>query len=227
MRHNVEKLNNAIAGADVDPTFIAPVARIFNGNMTRGGRFYAMGSSWQNMAKKARAEITIDGERVVELDYKTLHPAILYAQSNATMPKDCYDIDGWPRPLMKLAVLILINAKTEPAARRAIAQHEVMAETATPGSQDAFAKAQQIIDAIKRVHAPIAWAFHSDKGAELMQIDATMAEAVMNAMVLQNITVLPVHDSFLVPASKREHLEEAMIEAAHKIGLWALEVEAK
>jgi len=176
---------------------------------------------------EARKDLQIGGEPVVELDYKTLHPAILYAEAGATMPADCYAIDGWPRPLVKLAVLILINAKTEPAARRAIAQHDAMADTAQPGSQAAFAEAQQLIDSIKMVHAPIAWAFHTDKGAELMAIDAAMAEAVMNAMLLQGIVVLPVHDSFLVAASKRDRLEEAMIEAAHKIGLWALQVEAK
>ncbi len=39
----------------------------------------------------------------------------------------------------------------------------------------------------------------------------------MNYLMLEKgIVVLPVHDSFLVPASKRDDLEAAMIEAAHR-----------
>lgn len=227
MRQRIEGFNEAIMGASLDPSIAAPLCRIFNRNMTRGGRFYAMGTSWQNIKAEARKRLTIGGEPVVELDYKNLHPAILYAEAGATMPADCYMIDGWPRKLVKVGVLTLINAPTIHKARHAIAHSPRMAESVEPGSQEALRKANALIDAIKRLHRPIAGAFHSDAGARLMHIDAALAEAVMKTMLMQGTVILPVHDSFLVPASKYDRLEDAMLEAAHEVGIYALEVDVK
>ena len=227
MRRRIERFNEAIMGGVLDPTIAAPLARIFNKDMTRGGRFYAMGASWQNVKAEARKELTIGGEPVVELDYCTLHPAILYAEAGAPMPNDSYELTGWPRKLVKVAMLTLINAPTIHKARHSIAHNERMAEVAEPGTQEALANADQLIRDIKRLHKPIAKSFHSDAGARLMNIDAALAETVMNIMLAQGIVVLPVHDSFLVPASKRDELESAMLEAAHKAGFYALQVSAK
>lgn len=228
MRRRLQKFNEAIMGGGINPTVTAPLARIFNGDMARGGRFYAMGASWQNMKSEARKTLTIDGEPVAELDYKNMHPAILYAEVGAAMPAaDCYQIEGWPRQLVKVATLTLINAKTIHAARHSIAHNDMMSQWGAPGGQNALQAADRLIKAIKRLHKPIAHAFHSDAGARLMGIDADIAEAVMTIMLSKGVVVLPVHDSFLVQASKVDELEAAMMEAAHKAGLYALQVEAK
>jgi len=227
MRRKLERFNEALIGGDIDQTILAPMARIFNKDMKRGGRFYAMGTSWQNVKSEARKSLSIGGEPVAELDYCTLHPAILYAEAGAPLPTDCYDLDGWPRKLVKVAMLTLINAPTKQKARLSIAHNERMAEVAELGSQEAMRAADTLIDSIKRMHRPIADSFHSDAGARLMSIDATMAETVMNIMLSKGIIVLPVHDSFLVPASKAGELEAAMLEAAHKAGFHALQVSAK
>ncbi|WP_199261898.1 hypothetical protein [Paracoccus binzhouensis] len=214
--------NEAISSAEIialDGTNLAcPMARIYNQDMSRGGRFYGMGTSWQNIKSEARKALTIDGEPVVELDFKTLHPAILYAEAGVPMPADCYDIDGWPRNLVKVAMLTLINATTESKARFSIAHSDRMAQVAKPGSQEAIQAAARLIDAIKRKHAPIARSFHSDAGARLMRIDSDIAEGVMGLLIARKgIVTLPVHDSFLVPASKREELEAAMDQAAYDV----------
>lgn len=225
--------NEAIGSAEIisleGVNLACPMARIHNRDFDRGGRFYPMGTSWQNIKSQARKVLTIDGEPVVELDFKTLHPAILYAEAKAPMPRDCYAIEGWPRDLVKVAMLTLINARTVQAARLSIANSDRMAQRAVPGSQEAIGYASALIDAIKRAHSPIADAFHSDAGARLMRIDSDLAEAVMHDLILRKgIVTLPVHDSFLVPASKRDELEAAMMDAAHKIGLHSIEItEAK
>jgi hypothetical protein len=195
--------------------------------MSRNGRIYAMGASWQNMKAEARRSLTIGGEKVVELDYRNLHPAILYAEAGAPLPADCYTIDGWPRKLVKVAVLTLINASTIHKARHSIAHSAPMAELVEQGGQEALRRADALIRDIKRAHHPIAGAFHSDAGARLMLVDAEMAVTVMHLMLAQGVVVLPVHDSFLVPASQADRLEDAMLEAAHEVGLYAMEVAAK
>lgn len=224
--------NEAISSAEIialdGSNMACPMARIHNETFDRGGRFYGMGTSWQNIKSEARKALSIDGEPVVELDFKTLHPAILYAEAGVPMPADCYAIDGWPRDLVKVAMLTLINATTESKARFSIAHSDRMAQVAEPGSQEALKSAAGLIEAIKRKHAPIAEAFHSDAGARLMRIDSDIAEAVMGTLIARKgIVALPVHDSFLVPASKRDELEQAMAQAAFDICKLDAQIEAK
>lgn len=246
-----EGFNEAIASAEIigldGMNLACPMARIHNQSMDRGGRFYGMGTSWQNIKSEARKVLTIDGESVVELDFKTLHPAILYAEAGVPMPADCYDIDGWPRALVKEAMLTLINAPTINKARFSIAHSDgrkkdkdtgqritspddkkLMQVLTEPGSQEALHLASDLIDAIKQKHTPIAGAFHSDAGARLMRIDSDIAEAVMGTLIARKgIVTLPVHDSFLVPASKRDELEQAMAQAAFDICKLDAQIEAK
>ena len=115
------------------------MARIFNIDLKRGGRFYGMGPSWQNITSEARKAITINGEPVAELGYKMLHPTLLYAKAGASMPADCYDLDNdWPRPLVKVAMLTIVNACTEAAARLSIANSEHMSPLAERGTNPAI-----------------------------------------------------------------------------------------
>lgn len=226
----VSAFSEAIASSEITAdgfaNLAAPLVRIYNQDTSRGGRFYGMGTSHQNIRAAVRKSIKIDGEDAVELDFATLHPAMLYAEAGAPLPADCYDLGPeWPRPLVKVAMLTLINARTIQAARMSIAHNPQMAAVATPGEQEALRKASALISAIKRKHKPIEASFHSDAGARLMRRDADIAEAVMAEMIIKRgIVTLPVHDSFMVPASKAAELEAAMLAAAHQHGLTSLEV---
>lgn len=224
MRHSLQRINDAIRDTDVSDNMAAPMVRIFNRTFRRGGRWYAAGGGWQSMKKEARGLIKIGGERVVEIDYKTLHPAMLYAQAGAALSGDSYAIEGWPRALVKICLLVLINAKNRQSSRLAIAKHAAMEPIANLGSQQAFAAADRLINDVKRVHYPIASAFHADKGAELMVLDSALAETVMHLMLQQGVLVLPIHDSFLVPQSKAELLEKIMLEVAHGAGFSGLQI---
>ncbi|KQX20991.1 hypothetical protein ASD01_29705 [Ensifer sp. Root423] len=225
MRLKLAAMNEAIRATMFTGIIPDAMVRIFNKSFNRGGRFYALGGSWQSMSKDARKQIRIGGEPVVEIDYKTLHPALLYAQAGAQMPEDCYSMNGWPRSLVKVAFLILINAKKEHDARAAIARHDQMALLTRPGSQEAFSLASDLTAAIKARHVGIAPAFHSDKGAELMRLDSDLAETVMHVMMMAGVVVLPVHDSFLVQESKAGMLEEVMLRVAYEAGYESLRVQ--
>lgn len=229
MSRRVHEINEGLTTLDVrcegGPNLSASVVRIFNNSMERGGRFYALGTNWQNIKGDLRRQMTLGGEGVVELDFSTLHPSILYAEIGATRPDDCYAIDGWPRPLVKRAVCILINAPTLHSARLAIAHCDEM-ELPGAGEQNLKEIASRLIDDIKRVHAPISRFFHSDAGARLMRLDSEIAERVMLLLHRKNIIALPVHDSFLVAKSHARDLEAAMYEAAAEKGLITLNVKA-
>lgn len=229
MAREVNAINEALAATNVrganDNNLSATVVRIFNRDLRRGGRICAQGASWQNERSALRRRIQIDGEQVVELDFCTLHPAILYAEAGAPLPADCYTVEGWPRALVKVAFLILINSRNIHQARLALAHDKEMQFWATD-QQDALRQASRLIADLKRTHKPIAKAFHSDAGARLMRIDSDIARDVMMDLLRQGIVALPVHDSFLVPVGKRDQLETAMLEAAHRAGLKEIRVTA-
>lgn len=70
---------------DADITFDGePIAdvkwkRVYSDNMRAGGRFYANGGGVQNIpALMRRSLLRIDGESVVEIDYRAMHPNICY-----------------------------------------------------------------------------------------------------------------------------------------------------
>lgn len=68
--------------------------RVYSDNLTLGGRFYNTVGGVQTMSKAMRSKITIDGKPVVELDFKAMHPSILYEQvwqSNELYVEDWID----------------------------------------------------------------------------------------------------------------------------------------
>jgi hypothetical protein len=88
-----------------------------------------------------------------------------------------------------------------------------------PGfTQTASRQAQRLMDAIIAKHAPISRMFFTGAGLALQRLDSDIAEGVMKEMRQQGIVVLPVHDSFLAPASKAAELEAVMTDEAAKFG---------
>ena len=211
MRKKVEQINAITRTAIVSGYAAAPMVRIWNETFDRGGRWYALGGAWQTMSKAERAALTIDGEPVVEIDYSALHPSLLYGMAGAKPPAEMYRVGNWGRNAVKLALLILINAKTKSSAIAALANKS---EPEIGGSLEIAAK---LISDVAEAHQPIAGYFHSDAGAWLMGIDSKIAETVMMEMAAQGVVCLPVHDSFIVPASKADLLRETMHRVAYDI----------
>jgi hypothetical protein len=87
--------------------------RVFNlKKLDLGGRFY--GSDHQSLLKSERKQLLIDGEPTLEPDFKSLHPCMLYAWEGIQFDPindDPYIVEGFPRDMVKLAMLVLVNAK--------------------------------------------------------------------------------------------------------------------
>jgi hypothetical protein len=184
--------------------------RIFHrGNFEYGGRFY--GGHWQNVGDRV-ARYQMEGEPVSEVDYVAMHIAMLYGEVGKQMPRDPYEIDGWPRQQVKVATLIGINARTKASAIRALA--DVLRNMDNALSYP-FPRAEALLKAVKAKHAPIEHAFGSDAGVRLMRRDSDLAEKVMTQMVrATGIVPLVVHDSFIVPVTKEQSLQEIMEKVA-------------
>jgi hypothetical protein len=244
MRREVAAQNEAILGSELASGNIhrlrAPIRRIFNEGFDRGGRFYAEGGGWQTLPKSERGRITIDGEPVVEVDYSEFHPTLAYAEFGHPPPAGAYDIPGFPRQLCKIAFNVMLNSRSRNRARHTIAHKPQMVELITgldfsevglvtdlwrnaakadPGYlQEASRRANRLINAILHRHQPIASMFFTGVGLRLQRRDSDIAEGVMLNMRRRGIVFLPVHDSFIVSASKAQVLEEVMVSEAARHG---------
>jgi hypothetical protein len=182
--------------------------RTFNrGSFSQGGRMF--GVFWQNLPKAVRSDLIINGEGTDENDYSQLHPRLLYAEAGAVLEDDAYTLDGWNRPLVKRAFNIAINADTEIAAIRAIAQ-EI-------SGKGAYAEARRLLEAIRARHHPIAGYFGSGAGLRLQRRDADLAERITLRLLGQNIVVLSIHDSFVVQTRHASVRDEIMADELQKL----------
>jgi hypothetical protein len=225
MRVRLAEINEALAGSDIvyggipvdiGGVLLLPDQRLpirnslhhvfSGGQFDLGGRFY--GASWQNIPKQFRQQIMIDGKPTVEHDHSRLHPRLLYAMAGHRLDFDPYSVPGWDRNLAKKALNTLINAGTEKAALRSIAG-EI-------GGQGAYAKARELILALKVKNPGISHLFGSGLGLQLQRIDADMAEGVLLDLLGRGIPALPIHDSAIVQAKYGGILVEAMDEALNQ-----------
>jgi hypothetical protein len=68
------------------------ICRIFNdGSFDRGGRYF--GGWWQIIPKELRRDICIDSQFIVEKDFSSLFPRMIYCREGITPPDDPYAID--------------------------------------------------------------------------------------------------------------------------------------
>lgn len=180
--------------------------RVYNGSWSLGGRFY--GGWWQQPRAIDRKHLLIGGGETAELDYEMLHPRLLYAIAGQKLDGDAYTLDGWERKVCKRGFNILLNARSYPNALGAILPHV----------GDSRKAAIALIAAMKNRHSAIADAFHSGAGLRLQNLDADMAKLVMRDLTVhQGVTVLPVHDSFIVRKEHQARLEEAMDRAYSEV----------
>lgn len=248
MRRELQAQNEAIAAIDLSRADCSGtidlqghLRRIFNnGDFGQGGRFYAEGGAWQSLPKAERLKLRIDGEPVVEIDYSQLHPVLAYAECGHPFPGGAYDVPGYPRDLVKIAVAVLLNSASRNGARHTLAHKPEMtrvilgddcpnADTTTelcaslkriyPGYiQAASHAADRLIEVLLEKHDAIRSMFFTGAGLRLQRLDSDIAEAVMRTLHNRGITVLPIHDSFLVQASKADLLEAVMQEESERAG---------
>jgi hypothetical protein len=180
--------------------------------------------------ERGALELVIDGvvHPMVEIDYSNLHITMAYAEAGETVPSgDQYEIDGFPRGLVKVAVNTLFNAPTVNSAILAVTDElrydlELRAACGIASSDRSSSRpvAKRVVAAIQEKHSRIESYFGSDCGARFQRMDSDMAMEVMTRMVDRTARCpLPMHDSFLVGQLDAESLRHTMTEAAEDFGL--------
>lgn len=191
--------------------------RVFNdGDMSKGGRYY--GPYYQGIPSKLRCWFYLNGQPTVELDFKCLHPSILYAEAFEPIPDDCYDLPGYDRarfrPLIKRALNVFINAKKREKAAQSLVYRWQMERTPNSGirkekhvwdslpdvrtEHEAREHANKLLDALTEHHRPIANKFGSDEGKRLQGLDAAIAGRVLSETASIHCPIMIFHDGFRI-----------------------------
>ncbi|MFC6392378.1 hypothetical protein [Methylorubrum zatmanii] len=188
--------------ATVTPEPVAEVCRIFSrGRTDKNGRLYGW---WQQLPKARRRECLINGEVLVEPDFTALHPTLLYAMRGHVLRHDPYVTGTYHRDDGKLALNVALNARTLHEAAACLVHN--------PDWGHGLDYTWGCLKAVQKRNPAIAKDIGSDRGIGLMRIDSDMAVSVLGACEKAGIPALPVHDSFMVPASQGARVEEIMDE---------------
>lgn len=179
--------------------------RVFNGDFKSGGRFHC---GAQYLKKEERGSITINGQPTVELDYKSLHPRLLYNSEGLEAPVDCYASDsGRSRDLTKLISLYSINCKSFEQARKTLVSEAKI-------SSD---EAKRHLNDYVKEHPAIAHRFYGAGWSSLQYLDSQLVDAVLAKATAKDIPVLPVHDSFIVSTEYGFWLKGAVADAYREL----------
>lgn len=219
------------------------VRRVFKHSLQKGGRFY--GGFWQNLAEREkindpysdaityrkysrRPHIYINGEHTAELDFKAIHPALMYAMSGqdyrpmSGIRNGSYDLYASirfsedadkDRNLAKLAVLIGVNALSKDKAYRALRSEITKRREDFPHLADKLNNTvfDELFRTIYLAHPIFEEFFCKGVGVDLQYLDSCIAEKVLQRFTLElGIPCLSIHDSFLVPASEANTLADIM-----------------
>lgn len=194
-----------VDGATIRMTDTPVFYRVFSrGKWNCNGRIYC----WvQNLPASRRADLLIDGQPVVELDYASLHPRMLYAKRGETLDFDPYIVPDFPRKRAKGALLVALNAPHVGKAVAALLASVDGDGTAWPYN---WPQTRSLVDAVIARNPVIRDDIGADVGITLMNEDADLALRVVKACAKLNIACLPVHDSFIVQQRHEATLEAIM-----------------
>jgi hypothetical protein len=180
--------------------------RVFNGDLQHGGRWY--GPWWQGVPAWARAAIIIDGKPTVEVDFAACQVRLMFAHLGLSDPLDgqirhadpsfdLYRIEGVERVVIKLALLIMINAKDRRSARAALAAN-LKASAATDGERaNALQDASRILGAVQDNFTALQSLWFTGIGLRMQRLDSDICAVVQQRMRAQGLPVLSIHDAFI------------------------------
>ncbi|WEK51831.1 MAG: hypothetical protein P0Y66_07600 [Candidatus Kaistia colombiensis] len=227
-RQEMKAINGYLASADIayvgnDPVDTSDrlMARYFNHpshehklSLDLGGRMF--GGFWQRVKRGARQHIRINGERIVELDYGQMFPRLAYAHVQASPPSgDLYD-------LPKLADIGPEHRGTVKKAFNALMFKVGTMRKWPPEIVDGLPSGCSVGRFKKTLlarHPALAGILNTGIGYRLMNRESCIMCCVLMGCIALGITVLPIHDAVLCPASAAFMVQQIMADAAlHVVG---------
>ena len=196
----------------------------------------------QGMPKKQRQQLTIDGERCVELDFVSCHPRLLYqlfsipAEGDLYRPERFFDAyDEIPEKTQKqlrgIAKATFTRANNNATPGKSFgslykyAQNKKARNTkdglpcnlrpyvADSNRTDVLARA--LMERLERAHPELAKRnlLHQNWGFRIMFLESTIMSLILRRFTEADIPVLPIHDGLCVRASDRRFARRTMLKS--------------
>lgn len=190
------------------------------------GRCYSMASGIQALKRDERKRLKINGNKVKEVDYKSLHPQMLYALNGLTYQgNDMYDVGRWylkhglsadeAKKAVKMMLLRMINAKN---INHAVYSFKKGWNEENHNKKDFYIPwIWDLYEAIVKYHKSIAHEFCTGKGTYLMNLDGKLIREVCWRLTKEKICALGIHDSVVVEACYAEKAAQIMREEYEKV----------
>ena len=189
-----------------------------DGSWSEGGRLF--GGEFQRISKECRAQTKINGEVTVELDIKSCHPTMAFAQVGidwyGSKTDDIYDLPSeyWHREVIKKAFNIMLNAKSRNTAKRALNNLSLNELTFDRGF---FVKrsgwAGELVLFVESAYPELSNIFYGGYGGSFMRNEGDICLYVIEKCLEADIPVLTLHDSFICPIRHKEFVVDLVREA--------------
>lgn len=250
-RKRIEKINDCLADNLFEYTddngnrqrIIIALRRIFSEAPTKaksekwryGGRLHAHRGTYQNLSQSMRETITINNKPATELDFSSMHPAILYAWEKKPLPADkdlygrlLYDLPpeltaderAIVRGYVKKVFLRCLNTNSQLKAQQSVfgilkADWKDAYQSGAATGYDLLKlhtglKITGLIERIKTEYPEMEDHFFTGIGHRLMNQESNIAMDIVEHFTNQHIPCLPIHDSFITAKKYRDELRETM-----------------
>lgn len=219
--------------------------RVYNKDFNTGGRFYDA-SEVQGKSKEIRSTILIDGEPTAMMDFKALHPRMLYELSGIKIEDD-FDpytitldvgVDGagidqhkerWGylkydpvRNLCKLCLLIMFNAESYSVAIRGI-NHAIYKDRKKGRESMKFfglpkiVPVKEIVDSLVEHNEKIKNEFFNGVGMQLQNKDSDIINNCIQMFLVEDEVLLPMHDEVIAKESLKDFAVECMMKSYEQV----------
>lgn len=185
--------------------------RRFEDDLFSCGRYFC--GSYQTAKSVLRETITINTEKTCEVDYKNIQPRLLASQLGVKLPSDfdAYDIGIVDRSFAKSMLFPVLFSNSRKDAKTSITSKLKEAGITHLTSEE-------VVSAFEAHNHMIASTFFKkDQYKTLQNLDARMAEYVINHFTSLNIVALCYHDSFVVQAKYEKDLIKVMEAAWNEV----------
>lgn len=221
----------------VPPSLRFPVGTIIDLNERHLKRYYTCGDTsfqsggrlfnrplpfWMSMSKiQRKANVTLDGGQIIELDYNSMNARLLYSVAEAAIPSelsvDLYAVPGFLRSRDGIKKMFSAMCFSENLPAWTMFPEDIQADMDKYFHPEERAKVQVVIEAIRTAHHPVKHLFGTGIGHRLQNIESNLMVSLLLEMSEKNIPALPVHDCLIVQRSRREEVRAIMLRVFQEV----------
>lgn len=221
-------------------SFDIQVAKVYNmSSFDKGGRTYVVGGGSEVLESSIRQSLTVDGQKTVECDYKSLHARLVATIVGTHVPLDhdpyqltLYGYDkAVLRKICKLLVLCIFNASSKQSAIAAVNKelnstivvddngNEILIRDYwfNKGLAPKHLELKYIADLLLEHNPFMKEHAFTGCGMELQNLDSRMMDIVVDYFTQKCEFCLPVHDSVVVRELLKDEAIQVMYEAYQQV----------